>query len=358
MSHPPVFEDVALAEQYYQTSSFFPMPVVLVSTRAEDGQTNLAPYSLVFPRVEPGRHLLELVCMKGTKTSANLLRDGRAALAFVTDDSRTLEGCRALGRARPTADKMAQSIFELVDSPQGEGHPPLVLEAVQVFECRLERAVEHDVFKKSYRFVLEVEHVRMKPQWAAALRRGDATPNLAIDYGFRQTTSSWLVRSSTRMAKARLRPRYQVSVGVPVDELLQRLGSALEALGSGVEGELAGRNASIHIPEAERHFWSPHLDVDLVPAGDGTTVHARIGPHPHVWTMFMALHAVLAFTGVAGAIYGLVQWTLDQSPWALLALPVALGLNAFVAGAAFIGQGLGADHIYRLRAFLDDVLAS
>ena len=38
------FEDVRILDNFYQTSSFFPMPVVLVGTLAENGQTNLGPY--------------------------------------------------------------------------------------------------------------------------------------------------------------------------------------------------------------------------------------------------------------------------------------------------------------------------
>ena len=38
------FEDVRMLDNFYQTSSFFPMPVVLVSTLSEEGQTNLGPY--------------------------------------------------------------------------------------------------------------------------------------------------------------------------------------------------------------------------------------------------------------------------------------------------------------------------
>ena len=45
------FEDVPVLDNFYQTSAFFPMPVVLVATRADDGAANLGPYSLCFPHV-------------------------------------------------------------------------------------------------------------------------------------------------------------------------------------------------------------------------------------------------------------------------------------------------------------------
>ena len=43
------FTEVRILDNFYQTSSFFPMPVILVSTLAESGRTNLGPYSLCFP---------------------------------------------------------------------------------------------------------------------------------------------------------------------------------------------------------------------------------------------------------------------------------------------------------------------
>lgn len=48
------FTEVRVLDNFYQTSSFYPMPVVLVSTLAESGRTNLGPYSLCFPHIITG----------------------------------------------------------------------------------------------------------------------------------------------------------------------------------------------------------------------------------------------------------------------------------------------------------------
>jgi hypothetical protein len=100
------------------------------------------------------------------------------------------------------------------------------------------------------------------------------------------------------------------------------------------------------------------MDLEVEPHEEGSRLRARIGPHPHVWTLFVGLHAFVGFSGLGGVMYGLSQWTAGESPWALWALPLMLVLHAFIAGAAFIGQGLGADQTYQLRSFMDDVLAS
>ena len=43
----------------------------------------------------------------------------------------------------------------------------------------------------------------------------------------------------------------------------------------------------------------------------------------------------------------------DEFPWGFSVFPASLGLIAFTYGAAVIGQGLTADEMYELRAFVD-----
>jgi hypothetical protein len=74
------FEDVSILDNFYQTSSFFPMPVVLVGTLAENGQTNLGPYSLCFPHVVSGQHAMMLIARGTSNTAANIRRTGRATI--------------------------------------------------------------------------------------------------------------------------------------------------------------------------------------------------------------------------------------------------------------------------------------
>ena len=45
------FENLRVVDNFYQTSLFFPMPTVVISTLCEDGTTTLGPYSLVQPYI-------------------------------------------------------------------------------------------------------------------------------------------------------------------------------------------------------------------------------------------------------------------------------------------------------------------
>jgi hypothetical protein len=54
-------------------------------------------------------------------------------------------------------------------------------------------------------------------------------------------------------------------------------------------------------------------------------------------------------------MYGFAKLTVDESPLAMLLLPICLALIGFVYGAAFIGQGLTINDMYEMRAFVDEV---
>ena len=49
------FENLRIVDNFYQTSLFFPMPTVVISTLCEDGSTTLGPYSLVQPYYVAGK---------------------------------------------------------------------------------------------------------------------------------------------------------------------------------------------------------------------------------------------------------------------------------------------------------------
>ena len=55
------FKDLRIVDNFYQTSSFFPMPVVLASTVSESGQTNIGSYSLCFPYYIAGKDYYAMI---------------------------------------------------------------------------------------------------------------------------------------------------------------------------------------------------------------------------------------------------------------------------------------------------------
>lgn len=76
------FENLRIVDNFYQTSAFFPMPTVIVSTLAQDGSTSLGPYSLCQPYYIAGRdYYAMLLCVRNSSNTAqHLLRYGKCAL--------------------------------------------------------------------------------------------------------------------------------------------------------------------------------------------------------------------------------------------------------------------------------------
>lgn len=152
-----------------------------------------------------------------------------------------------------------------------------------------------------------------------------------------------------------MRPRIAVELHVPPDEVFTALEAALKGPDCHCTGWVQAQAAELHVHQQDAHFFSPMLNLWLEEEDDRVWLKGRFGPHPHVWMLFMAIYLVLGFVGVAGLMYGASQWMLDRTPWALGAAPVAAALAAFVYGAAFIGQGLGAEQTHHLWSVVDDV---
>ena len=81
------FEDLRIVDNFYQTSLFFPMPTVVISTLCEDGSTTLGPYSLVQPYYIAGKdyYAMLLECRNSSNTAQNILRTKKCAINFVDD---------------------------------------------------------------------------------------------------------------------------------------------------------------------------------------------------------------------------------------------------------------------------------
>ena len=69
------FKDLRIVDNFYQTSLFFPMPTVLISTVAEDGTTTVGPYSLVQPYYVAGKdyYAMLLNARNSSNTAQNIL---------------------------------------------------------------------------------------------------------------------------------------------------------------------------------------------------------------------------------------------------------------------------------------------
>lgn len=153
--------------------------------------------------------------------------------------------------------------------------------------------------------------------------------------------------------RPRMRPRFQLPVSSDGSAVLSQLQSQLEDPGARLSGQVVRDHAFLQIPRERRSLLSPFLNLELAAGPDGTLLIGRYSPAPNVWTGFMAIYIFLALIGLAGLMFGWAQTTVDEFPWGFIIFPASLALMAFSYGASVIGQGLTADEMYELRAFVD-----
>lgn len=157
----------------------------------------------------------------------------------------------------------------------------------------------------------------------------------------------------------RMRPTFELPLETAPDTVLGALRDVMESDRKGIGGVVFRRTAVLWLTRERRRFYSPCLHVHFGHGEGGQrTLLGRFAPHPNVWTGFMAGYGVLTMIALLSLVYGYVQWTMHHPPYALLGFPAAVALIGFEYGAAFIGQGLGAEQMYALRRLLDTALSA
>lgn len=106
-------------------------------------------------------------------------------------------------------------------------------------------------------------------------------------------------------------------------------------------------------------MWSPQLivDVDAVDL-DASRLVARFGPHPSVWTLYLAGYAVSCLVGMMSGVFAMAQLILDETPWAFWGVPLAALFSAALYFAALFGQGLSKEQMAQLESFLRSTVSA
>jgi hypothetical protein len=205
------FSEVRILDNFYQTSSFIPMPVILISTFAESGMINLGPYSLCFPHFIAGEndHAMMLIARGSSNTAQNIMRTKVCTLNFITDQKKYMKNCVMLGYpGESTEEKMKRSIFTLLKTdsfgkPRNtqvcQSHPDIVNEAAQVFLCTWDESylLQHNKERMEYHFLLRIDKILKQKKWKKCLFAGQGFPALPLDYGYRDNVRFWFTRHST-----------------------------------------------------------------------------------------------------------------------------------------------------------------
>ncbi len=218
------FKNLRIVDNFYQTSSFFPMPTILIGTLDEKGNTSFGSYSLCFPYYIAGKdyYAMILECRNSSNTCKGILRTGKCSLNFLPDDKKYFKEIVRLGFPGDTPEeKMKDCIFTLEegqrkDENPTETYPKVIKEAFQVFECTWVREPDHaenDKIQEEYEppyhnfngitskygahFILKIDKILMKDKYYNSIINGVTHknfPNVPVDYGYRDSTNFWCSR--------------------------------------------------------------------------------------------------------------------------------------------------------------------
>lgn len=218
-------KELRIVDNFYQTSAFFPMPTVLISTVSENGQTNLGAYSLCFPYYIAGKDYYSMIleCRNSSNTAQNILRTKKATINFIPDSRKFFKETVRLGfPGETTEQKMKDCLFTLVDSQLGKDRPQIVEESFQVFECTWDDSLEDakkdkpgqlEGYEPPYRnfngitskfgahFILKIDKILMEEKYHNAIVNGvkrNNFPKVPVDYGYRDSTNFWYTKFTSR----------------------------------------------------------------------------------------------------------------------------------------------------------------
>lgn len=239
------FKDLRIVDNFYQTSLFFPMPAVLVSTLADDGETNCGSYSLVQPYYVAGKdyYAMLLCCRNSSNTAQNLIKRKKCALNFFPDDPKYFKEAVRLGwPGDTTAEKMKDFNMTLTDGERAKAdpagkYPKVVAESFQVIECTwmdsldgadkdlpMAEGEDHYTLEKYHdfngvtspygaHFILRVDKILMKEKYYDAIVNGVKAsdfPPCPVDYGYRDSKNFWYHKR--RRMRAELLPIRQTTL--------------------------------------------------------------------------------------------------------------------------------------------------
>lgn len=167
-----------------------------------------------------------------------------------------------------------------------------------------------------------------------------------MSLGFRPTFH-FEVTCSSREVRKRLRAR--------LAEMPVVLG-VTRVPGGGADGDPERDHFTLSIPESDRHFWSPWLNLELVPHGNGTRLSGRFSPHPSVWTGFMFAYLALSVLAFFALVFAAALSMSGGAPWTLGLAGLCVAAMILLWWASQVGQRLAQSQMHELQGILEGAL--
>lgn len=150
-----------------------------------------------------------------------------------------------------------------------------------------------------------------------------------------------------------LRPRFKLDLQKKKEELLQAFLNVKNADEAPFLIKVVDAHIFIDVLQADSHFWSPQLHLEIVEEEGSVQLKGLFGPKPQVWTFFMFLHFIVASAFIGFGIWAYVNSTLDTTNVfpivMLIVLPLVWGL-LYVLGS--LGKDFGKKQMKKMHAFM------
>lgn len=216
------FKDIRIVDNFYQSSSFFPMPLCLIGTLDEEGKlTSFGAYSLCFPYYIAGKgyYAMILECRNTSNTCRGILRHGKCTINFLSFSKKNFAEHVRLGFPGDTPEeKMKDFKFNVEDGMSKEldsngNYPKIIKEANQIFECTWVKELDNaqdDKVQEEYNepyhnfngitskfgahFILKIDHILLKEKYYNAIVNGVTKNNfcpLPTNWGYRDSKYFW-----------------------------------------------------------------------------------------------------------------------------------------------------------------------
>lgn len=160
------------------------------------------------------------------------------------------------------------------------------------------------------------------------------------------------------MSSFRIRPKFEILVEKSASEIIALTKEKLKTPDAPCSGTAMQDHITLRILKPERHYWSPQLSILLFSDGDEnlTTVKAVYGPMPNVWTLFTVSYLAISVLVIFISIVGFSQMSLGMESNILWFLPFLGGLAVFLYLLSQFGQKLGAEQMFTLHHFFEEVI--
>lgn len=167
---------------------------------------------------------------------------------------------------------------------------------------------------------------------------------------------------------ASIRPSFSVDLACPSRVVLERLFARFEGgpyqlrrtRSFGSEGGVSRVRDHDHfiltVAEAEQRLWTPWLNVEVSPRGDGSHLFARFSPHPSVWTLVAFAYLGMSTILLLSLCFSGALVMSGSPPWALGVSAAAALVMGGLWVASQVGQRWGHAQMEELRAALEGAI--